>query len=70
MELSDTSFGNTKVPWNSMELIDILFGGTRFPGIQWNIPWNPIDLGDFFMIFYLATPEFREFRGIFLRSPV
>ena len=47
MELSDTSFGNTKVPWNSMELIDILFGGTRFPGIQWNIPWNPIDLGDF-----------------------
>ena len=31
--------------------------------VIWNgallIPWNPMDLGDFFMIFYLATPEFR-----------
>ena len=38
--------------------------------VVWNgallIPWYPMDLGDFFMIVYLATPEFR---GIFLGSP-
>ena len=145
MELSDNSFGGTKVPWNSieysmefhgtywyfiwrhqssmefhgifhvilwntwqcvicngallipgnpMELGDVLFGHSiEFHGIPWYIPWkfrvawhwiqwqsqssmefhgtcviwngallipwNPMDLGDFFMILHLATPEFR-----------
>ena len=40
MELSDTSFGGTKVPWNipwnSMELSDNSFGGTR-------VPWNSME---------------------------
>ena len=39
-ELSDTSFGGTKVPWNvpwnSMEISDMSFGGTR-------VPWNSME---------------------------
>ena len=51
MELSDTSFGGTKVPWNSMEC-SMEFHGTKwyviwrhqssmeFHGIFHGIPWN------------------------------
>ena len=55
MELSDISFGDTKVPWNSMEYY-MEFHGTKlyliwryqssmefhgiFHEIPWNIPWN------------------------------
>ena len=72
MELSDMSFGGTRVPWNSMEY-SMEFHGTNwyfiwrhqssmgfhgiFHGIPWNtcvicngallIPWNPMELGDF-----------------------
>ena len=72
VELSDMSFGGTRVPWNSMEY-SIEFHGTNwyfiwrhqstmefhgiFHGIPWNtcvicngallIPWNPTELGDF-----------------------
>ena len=81
MELSDTSFGGTKVPWNvpwnSIELSDMSFGGTRVP---WNIPWNSIEYLCHLKwcppdsmeshgtrwFFYLATPEFY---GIYLGSP-
>ena len=55
MELSDISFGGTKVPWNSMEC-SMEFHGI-FHEIPWNIcviwsgalliPWNPMELGDF-----------------------
>ena len=36
MELRYISFGDTKVPWNSMELSYISFGGTR-------VPWNSME---------------------------
>ena len=74
MELNDTSFGDTKVPWNSMEC-SMEFHGTKwyviwrhqssmefhgiFHGIPWNtcvisngallFQWNPTELGDFFI---------------------
>ena len=74
MELSDMSFGGTRVPWNSMEY-PMEFHGTNwyfiwrhqssmefhgiFHGIPWNtfvicngallIPWNPMELGEFFI---------------------
>ena len=51
MELNDTSFGGTKIPWNSMEC-SMEFHGTKwyviwrhqssmeFHGIFHEIPWN------------------------------
>ena len=77
MEVSDTLFGGTKIPWNSMEC-SMEFHGTKwyviwrhqssmefhgiFHGIPWNscvicngallIPWNPMELGDFFWPLY------------------
>ena len=74
LELSNMSFGGTRVPWNSMEY-SMEFHGTNwyfiwrhqsskefhgiFHGIPWNtcvicngallIPWNHMELGDFFI---------------------
>ena len=63
MELSDMSFGGTRVPWNSMEC-SMEFHGTKwyviwrhqssieFHGMFHGIPWNKV-------ICHLAAPEFH-----------
>ena len=63
MELSDMSFGGSRVPWNSMEC-SMEFHGTKwyviwrhqssmeFHGMFHGIPWNKL-------ICHLAAPEFH-----------
>ena len=70
MELSDISFGGTKVPWNSMELSGISFGSTK-------VPWNSMEYTmEFMELSYISFGGTRvpwrysmEFHGIFHGIP-
>ena len=69
MELSDISFGGTRVPWNFMEYsmeFHGTLGGTRVPwnsmGYPCHLTWRPPNSTESFetrWFFYLATPEFH-----------